>query len=207
MSKRTIDAHPYLEAVQREMLAYGKSLGDISAELGQRFGIGELSFQRAHLRIVDAGVIGDLWADRLATMYPVDVPGPALVRYPGLNAYCARCRCVQPSDADGFCMWCDTQTGGNVPPHAWSMRNATFDAPQLEPVRCLYLLGLSLKASVANLVTGNSQISRMTARDCFRRFGWRFRDDLGAGPWVLRHRDQEILRRLGWQSEASEVAA
>jgi len=137
------------------------SVGRFSEAIGERFDLRPQSAERRLNEARKTGALGEEWIDRLAVMIDAQDElhdGPLT---PGLDAFCPKCREVQPSRSDGTCLWCDSQTGGNTVPNYIDplgderkerrSRNAGIpwkcSEEDIQEVRSLYLSGLSMRAA------------------------------------------------------------
>lgn len=176
-------------AVRRHCAESDMSISTFSEAVGQRFDLTPQTAARKISLAEQTGHMSDEWIDRLAVMLDMHAP-PAASLQPGLDAYCPRCHHVQPSRADGTCLWCDAQTGGNTVPNIVDRlagkrkerRSSNAGIPwkcseeQLQEVRRLYLTGLSMRAAceIVQPETGyaNAESMAMTMFSVFEQRGW-----------------------------------
>jgi hypothetical protein len=173
------------------------SLRIFSEMVGQRFG---LTPEAAARRINEArrtGRMTDDYIDRIAVVLDLHEVDTSPIQ-PGLDAYCPCCREIQPSRADGTCLWCDAQTGGNSVPNVVDRldgkrkqaRSRNAGTPylcteeQLLEVRRLYLTGLSMRAACESVQPGtgyaNSNAMAMSMYSLFEQRGWNRRSQAQA---------------------------
>jgi hypothetical protein len=159
--------------------------------VGERFDLMPSSAARRIHIARTTGAMTEMWMDRFAVMLDLqDVELEESPLQPGLDAYCPKCRVVQPSRGDGSCLWCDSQTGGNTIPNVVDKlgdgrkesrkRNAgvpwACSEEQLLEVRRLYLTGLSMRVACAEVhpQTGyaNPNAMAMAMYSLFEQRGW-----------------------------------
>ena len=165
------------------------SLGTFSEAVGQRFDLKRDSAARRINEVERTGTMSDEWIDRFAVM--LDLQGEQESHFqPGLDAYCPKCRQVQPSRGDGTCLWCDAQTGGNtianyVDPldgRRKERRSSNAGIPwkcseeDIQEVRRLYLTGLSMRAACEEVHPrtdySNPTAMAMAMYSLFEQRGW-----------------------------------
>ena len=165
------------------------TLGAFSEAVGQRFNLHPETAARKVSLAEQTGHMSDEWIDRLSVMLDLHEPAQSLMQ-PGLDAYCPRCREIQPSRGDGTCLWCDAQTGGNTIPNVVDRlegrrkerRSSNAGVPwkcseeQLQEVRRLYLTGLSMYQACAQVHEGtdyaNPTAMAMAMYSIFEHRGW-----------------------------------
>lgn len=193
------------------------SLRIFSEMVGQRFG---LTPEAAARRINEArrtGRMTDEYIDRFSVVLDLhDVEASPM--QPGLDAYCPCCREIQPSRADGTCLWCDAQTGGNSVPNVVDAlgdkrkqarsRNAGIPylctEDDLQEVRRLYLTGLSMRAACEQVHPGtdytNPTAMAMAMYSLFEQRGWnRRKQNQATAARNYKHgkaRDREHIKQL-----------
>ena len=176
-------------AVRRHCAEHDMTLSAFSEAVGERFNMAR-DTAASKVNIAErTGYMSDEWIDRISVMLDLHEP-VASVLQPGLDAYCPRCREVQPSRGDGTCLWCDAQTGGNTIPNVVDRlegrrkerrsRNAGVpwkcSEEQLQEVRRLYLTGLSMYQACARVHEGtayaNPNAMAMAMYSIFEHRGW-----------------------------------
>jgi hypothetical protein len=178
------------EAVRAYCEANELTLTAFSAAVGERFDLARDTASRKIGEAERTGRISEEWIDRLAVVLELHEPDLSSSMPPGLDAYCPRCREVQPSRGDGTCLWCDAQTGGNSIPNVVDRlgdkrkeaRSRNAGVPylcteeHLLEVRRLYLTGLSLRAAaeVVHPATAykNARSMGIAMYDLFSARGW-----------------------------------
>jgi len=173
------------------------SLRIFSEMVGQRFG---LTPEAAARRINEArrtGRMTDEYIDRFSVVLDLhDVERSPM--QPGLDAYCPCCREIQPSRADGTCLWCDAQTGGNSVPNVVDRlgdkrkeaRSSNAGIPwkctedDMQEVRRLYLTGMSMRAACEvvqpRTIYTNPNAMAMAMYSLWQQRGWNRRDQAQA---------------------------
>jgi hypothetical protein len=162
-----------------------------SEMVGERFELMPSSAARRIHIARTTGQMSELWMDRFAVMIDLhDVVLEDSPLIPGLNAYCPKCREVQPSRGDGTCLWCDAQTGGNTIPNVVDRlgdrrkdaRSSNAGIPwkcseeDILEVRRLYLTGLSMYAACGEVHPrtqyANTNAMAMAMYSLFEQRGW-----------------------------------
>ena len=180
-----------VEAIDRWCELEEISITRLSEMLGERFDLMPSSAARRLHVARTTGQMSAEWMDRFAVVIDMqDVVLEDSPMVPGLDAYCPRCREIQPSRGDGTCLWCDAQTGGNTIPNVVDRvgdnrkearkRNAGIpwkcSEEDILEVRRLYLTGLSMYAACAEVhprtqYTGVNAMA-MAMYSLFEQRGW-----------------------------------
>ena len=181
------EARDLLAAMEARMALDGTTPMQVSALIGQRFGLEEATAARILSRARTSGHISDEWADRVITvleLWDVVEAQPAEIR-PGLNAYCPTCMTVEASDCDGHCLWCGSQTGGNTRceitvKRSHAGRPYMMDEADVQHARQLYLSGMGMPA-IARLMLDRTgyvsvEVTRRALYYMFKARGWKRRD-------------------------------
>ncbi len=162
-----------------------------SEMVGERFELMPSSAARRIHIARTTGQMSELWMDRFAVVIDLhDVVLEDSPLIPGLDAYCPKCREVQPSRGDGTCLWCDAQTGGNTIPNVVDRlgdkrkdaRSSNAGIPwkcseeDILEVRRLYLTGLSMYAACGEVHPrtqyANTNAMAMAMYSLFEQRGW-----------------------------------
>ena len=179
-----------LDAVDRYCAQNEISQTIFSEIVGQRFGLGRDSAARRIAEARRTGRMSEDYIDRILVVLEMQDEQRESLMQPGLDAFCPKCRQIQPSRGDGSCLWCDSQTGGNTIPNVVDKlgdgrkesrkRNAgvpwACSEEQLLEVRRLYLTGLSMRVACAEVhpETGyaNPNAMAMAMYSLFEQRGW-----------------------------------
>lgn len=162
-----------------------------SEMVGERFNLMPSSAARRIHIARTTGQMSELWMDRFAVVIDLhDVARDDSPMQPGLDAFCPRCREIQPSRADGTCLWCDAQTGGNTIPNVVDRlgenrkeaRSSNAGIPwkcceeDILEVRRLYLTGLSMYKACEQVHPrtqyANTNAMAMAMYSLFEQRGW-----------------------------------
>ena len=208
-----------VEAIDRWCELNEVSLTRFSEIVGERFDLMPSSAARRLHVTRTTGQMSAEWMDRFAVVLDMqDVVLEDSPMVPGLDAYCPKCRQIQPSRGDGSCLWCDAQTGGNTIPNIVDRlgdkrkeaRSSNAGVPylcteeQLQEVRRLYLTGLSMRQACHEVHPGtgyaNPNAMAMAMYSLFEHRGWnRRKQNEATGARNFKHglaRDPAHRRRL-----------
>jgi hypothetical protein len=183
-----------IAAIQAELDARGWGPAEFAEALALEHGVTQAAASRRwYATRTGEYETSPEWLDRFLMTLDLHEPPPE-VQVPGLDAWCPTCRGVQPSDQDGLCVWCDTQTGGNTrllprPAHPLAGMPTCMSEQLVQEARRLYLGGLSFR-SVARELFPRSRAASANAlrRSLFNLFharGWATRDRATAASGAL----------------------
>ena len=184
------DTAGLMQAIERELELREWTVTDMAHAVAQRFSIKPDSVGRIWRRAELSGHMTEWWADRFITAlelwsaYKIDQR-----LQPGLDAWCPRCRAVEATTADGSCVWCGAQTGGNTvydlpPQRANAGVPYLADEETLLEARRLYLTGMSFRRVAAELHsrtayrTPNAFANQLHTSFTYR--GWKARERVDA---------------------------